>query len=189
MLRQKSRRDGDDNTHAQARRDGLKRIDDAYIQCFFPVILVSTLVIVGWAVENVENKSIMLLHMGEMFRRIETEPPPLRTFHLWFLYQLMCFYLVTVVALKVNTIHWNLKSWMPGGSGVFVFFMPLVQVPALIARPVPLPTPEEFVPELWSFAYSDSSYWVYIFHFPVLLLIQLIVLDRDWFLNGRRSSH
>ena len=118
---------------------------------FLPLVTASLIMSIGWAIEVVEQKSFMLSLIENMIANPGDNKPPPSTTHLWFLYYLIFFYLVTVLLLKL--IKKDLGRYIFISPKVFLLLAPLVLIPALIKLPAPLPAPERFYPELWSFGY------------------------------------
>ena len=80
-------------------------------------------------------------------------PPALRTGHLWFLYHLIYFCLITAVLARVR---WDWATRLADrffSSTRHLLWAPLVLVPALYSTSVPVPGPESFVPQLFSYGY------------------------------------
>jgi hypothetical protein len=93
----------------------------------------------------------MLGLIAMMAQYPDAPPPPVTTTHLWFLYQLTFFYIVTAAVVK-----WIKFDWMSGivkSPKLFLLLAPLLLVPALITQHAPIPAPEQFMPQLWSFGF------------------------------------
>lgn len=118
---------------------------------FLPLVIISFALLVGWALENVEHKSPMLNLFAMMSQLPEPPQPPLTTTHLWFLYQLTFFYLVTYVLAKWVKLDWT--RHLIHSPKLLIFAGPLLLVPALMTQHAPLAAPEQFVPQLWSFGF------------------------------------
>jgi peptidoglycan/LPS O-acetylase OafA/YrhL len=119
---------------------------------FFPLLAIVIMSAIGWALDNVESLSPMLQFVKVMSNNPDAPPPPLTTMHLWFLFNLFLFVLVTALLFKLNffksKIFENLSS-----IKFFLIVLPLLMVPAMISQSVPHPAPEKFYPELWSFGF------------------------------------
>lgn len=118
---------------------------------FLPLILASFMLVVGWALESVEQKSPMLGMIAWMSQNPDAPAPPLTTAHLWFLYYLTLFYAIAFLAAKFVTFNW--MRYLIKSPTLFVLLCPLILLPALLTQYSPLPAPEQFVPQLWSFGY------------------------------------
>ena len=123
---------------------------------FFPLVIASFVILIGWAIENVEHKSTMLGFAAMMAQNPEAPQPPLTTTHLWFLYNLLFFYALAVLLSRVNFARFAAMqglAMITSRPWVFLMLFPLMLVPALLTQPTPLPAPEQFTPQLWSFGY------------------------------------
>jgi len=118
---------------------------------FLPLVVIAFLVLIGWAMESVEAKSPMLGLITMMAQNPDAPAPPLTTSHLWFLYQLTFFYIVTALVVKLANFNW--MSRITNQPKLFLLFGPLLLVPALITQHAPIPAPEQFMPQLWSFGF------------------------------------
>ncbi len=123
---------------------------------FLPLVLASFAMLIGWAMENIENKSAMLNIISMMAQNPDAPPPPVTTTHLWFLYNLMFFYLLSFIAVKFIKLDW--MASVVRSPILFVLFAPLLLVPALATQHAPIPAPEQFMPQLWSFGFYGLFY-------------------------------
>lgn len=123
---------------------------------FLPLIWASFAVLIGWAMENIDNKSAMLNVIAMMAQNPDAPPPPVTTTHLWFLYNLIFFYALSFIAVKLIKLDW--MSQVVRSPLLFVLFAPLLLVPALATQHAPIPAPEQFVPQLWSFGFYGLFY-------------------------------
>jgi hypothetical protein len=121
------------------------------LSIFLPLVLTAFAILIGWALENVEAKSPMLGLIAMMAQYPDAPPPPVTTMHLWFLYQLTFFYIVTAVVVKWVNFDW--MSRIVKSPKLFLLLSPLLLVPALITQHAPIPAPEQFMPQLWSFGF------------------------------------
>jgi surface polysaccharide O-acyltransferase-like enzyme len=119
---------------------------------FFPILATTILLLMGWAMENIENLSPMLQFVKTMPNNPDAPPLPLSTMHLWFLFNLFLFALTTSVLYKFNFFQ---SKWIKKiSSAKFILLvLPLLMVPAMLAVPAPHPAAEKFYPELWSFGF------------------------------------
>lgn len=118
---------------------------------FLPLIIASFAVLIGWSIEGVEQKSPMLGFIAMMSQVPDAPPPPLTTTHLWFLYNLIFFCGLAAIFAKFVKFDWMAK--LTGSPLAFLLLAPLALVPALMTQHAPLPAPEQFLPQLWSFGY------------------------------------
>jgi peptidoglycan/LPS O-acetylase OafA/YrhL len=121
------------------------------LSIFLPLVLASFAILIGWALESVETKSPMLSLIAMMAQYPDAPPPPVTTMHLWFLYQLTFFFIVTAVVVKWVKFDW--MSRIVKSPKLFLLLAPLLLVPALITQHAPIPAPEQFMPQLWSFGF------------------------------------
>lgn len=119
---------------------------------FWPLVIAGIMLSVMWALSNVEHSSPMLQVLGGMIENPGAEQPPASTTHLWFLYNLVQFYLVYVVLDKYGLFNGRFSRILLSPR-FLVFALPLLLVPALAMQPMPHPAPEQFTPKLWSFGY------------------------------------
>jgi glucan biosynthesis protein C len=118
---------------------------------FLPLVILAFVVLIGWAMESVQAKSPMLGLIAMMAQYPDAPQPPVTTTHLWFLYQLTFFYIVTVIAVKWINFDWMHR--IIKAPKIFLLLAPLLLVPALITQHAPIPAPEQFMPQLWSFGF------------------------------------
>lgn len=85
-------------------------------------------------------------------------PPQLPgTDHLWFLYYLMFFYVLTWAARSLD-LGWLGARVQALSPGRLLGAMPLLLAPALAAVPAPFPAPESFFPQFWALAYFGAFF-------------------------------
>lgn len=118
---------------------------------FLPLLILAFVLLIGWATENVQAKSPMLGLIAMMAQYPDAPPPPLTTMHLWFLYQLTFFCIATAIVVKFIKFDW--MSRIINMPKLFLLLGPLLLVPALITQHAPIPAPEQFMPQLWSFGF------------------------------------
>ena len=119
---------------------------------FWPMVVTSFALLIGWAIKDIQNLSPILGFAKMMAEQAEAPPPPASTTHLWFLYNLVQFYLVYALIHRFGLMQ---MSWarVLGNTKFVVFALPLLVVPALFTQFSPYPAPEQFTPKLWSFGY------------------------------------
>ena len=119
---------------------------------FLPLITVSFIVLIGWALANVDNPSPILQFIAMMANVPDAPKPPPSTTHLWFLYNLVQFYLIYALLHHFGVLSMRWTNIL-GNSKFVVFILPLLMGPALFSQSSPYPAPEQFLPQLWSFGY------------------------------------
>jgi peptidoglycan/LPS O-acetylase OafA/YrhL len=126
---------------------------------FLPLVMLSFVGIIGWAMENVANPSPMLGVIAYFANLPDAPQPPPSTTHLWFLYNLCQFYLVYALAQRSGLLamRWTRLLTTPW---FVVFVLPLLMVPALASLAAPHPAPEQFMPQAWSFGFFGLFFLV-----------------------------
>lgn len=86
-----------------------------------------------------------------------------RTSHLWFLYSLIWF--CTLAAIAYRFIPFRLAQHSLFRSPLLLFVVvPIILVPSLLGKMIPLPAPGKITPQLWAFGYFGVFFylgWVY----------------------------
>lgn len=118
---------------------------------FLPLVWASFAMIIGWAMESVQNPSPMLGMIKMMAQSPDAPPPPVTTSHLWFLYQLIFFYALALLFTRFTGFKW--LQPITKSPVLFLLIAPLILVPALASQYAPIPAPEQFMPQLWSFGF------------------------------------
>lgn len=126
---------------------------------FLPAVLAAFMVIIGWSLETVDNPSPMLQLIAYMSTFPDAPPPPVSTTHLWFLYNLVQFYIVYALLFRMGVMSARLFNLLSAPK-FLVFVLPLLVVPALASRFAPHPAPEQFIPQLWSFGFFGVFFLV-----------------------------
>jgi peptidoglycan/LPS O-acetylase OafA/YrhL len=119
---------------------------------FFPLLGAAIFIVIGWALENVENLSPMLQFIKSMQENPDAPTPPLSTMHLWFLFNLFLFALTTAALYKLDFFQSKIVLKIFSAKFI-VFVLPLLMIPAMFTQPTPHPAAEKFYPELWSFGF------------------------------------
>lgn len=155
---------------------------------FWPIVSAAIILPIGWALENVENKSPILQMIAYMQSLPDAPPPPPPTLgHLWFLYYLMIFYVLTWVFSQLPLT--KIKELLLGMHPVLaVCVLPLLLVPGLCLTMVPYPAPDAFIPQAWGilffgaffgygyFLFSSSRLFDYFERaWPVLLIASVLI--------------
>lgn len=131
---------------------------------FLPLCLWAIVASLMSAVATVENKSPMLLMIAQAIATPGSQPPPFSTMHLWFLYNLMFFCILTWVLGYLNwTRLFNLFNDIK--PLYFILLFPLLLMPALMSVSSPFPAPDQLLPQLWSFGFFGLffalGYWIF----------------------------
>jgi glucan biosynthesis protein C len=116
------------------------------------------------AATQVEHKSPLLGMIAYGMANPGTPPPPPTTMHLWFLYNLIFFCLFVWILSYVN-FNWIKQKISQLHPFVLLIIFPLLLTPALTQVPAPMPAPESFFPQLWSFGFFGlffaAGYFIY----------------------------
>ena len=131
---------------------------------FLPLCLWAIVASLMSAVATVENKSPMLLMIAQAIATPGSPPPPFSTMHLWFLYNLTFFCILTWVLGYLNwTRLFNLFNNIK--PLYFMLLFPLLLLPALMSVSSPFPAPDQLLPQLWSFGFFGLffalGYWIF----------------------------
>lgn len=131
---------------------------------FLPLCLWAIVASLMSAVATVEHKSPLLQMITQSMATPGTPPPPFSTMHLWFLYNLMFFCLLTWVLSYINWSRLsNLFSTIKPVQFIVVF--PLLLIPGLLLVESPFPAPDKILPQLWSFGFFGLffvvGYWIF----------------------------
>lgn len=124
---------------------------------FLPLILIGSFIIIGMAAESVENQSSMLSMISSLMNHPETSQGPIRIMHLWFLYVLLYLYVLAGVFYKTGWVN-AINLWINKNTIVFLILFPLFITFSVITNVKPHPSPETFIPELWSFGFYGSFF-------------------------------
>jgi len=123
---------------------------------FYPFLLASMTVVIVFAISYlVEPRGLMGLiaavATGDSAGQ-KRQPPG--TMHLWFLYYLAAFSVLSALLYNVKWLTLDNCFKRP----VFLFVCPLILIPGAFAGGTPLPAPESFIPHWWPFAFYGSFY-------------------------------
>lgn len=124
---------------------------------FWPLVTLGIILPIGWAVTHVQNPSPLLKFIAFMQTQPDAPKPPPTAAHLWFLYYLMFFYLLTWVVrtLLPVTLGQRLLQLHPL---ILVCALPLLLLPALALARLPFPAPDSFLPQLWALLFFGSFF-------------------------------
>lgn len=131
---------------------------------FLPLCMWAVIAPLLSAAASVQAKSPIMEMIVTAMANPGTPPPPPTTMHLWFLYNLVFFCLFTWVFHYVNW-QW-LRAYLNRITPVlFLTIFPLLLIPALLSVAAPLPAPDSFLPQLWSFGFFGLffalGYWIF----------------------------
>lgn len=131
---------------------------------FLPLCMWAVIAPLLSAVASVNAKSPIMEMIVTAMANPGTPPPPPTTMHLWFLYNLVFFCVFTWVLQYVNW-QWLRAYFNRLTPALFLSLFPLLLVPALLSAAAPLPAPDSFFPQLWSFGFFGIffalGYWVF----------------------------
>lgn len=134
---------------------------------FLPLCLWTIVASLMSAVATVEHKSPLLQMIAQAMATPGTPPPPFSTMHLWFLYNLMFFCVLTWVFSYIN---WSrlYKLFSAIKPLPFMLLFPLLMVPGLLLVESPFPAPDKLLPQLWAFGFFGLffalGYWTFRTH-------------------------
>ncbi len=133
---------------------------------FLPLVIVSSILLCFYAYDQLGIRTPLLSLLVSALRGQSDVSPSLTTSHLWFLFNLLEFYVVIALLYKLGLDkarypRWFASAWFP----LLVF--PLLLVPAIATKMKPTPAPENIYPELWSFGFFGVFFvigWLYFVH-------------------------
>lgn len=131
---------------------------------FLPLCMWAVIAPLLSAVASVHAKSPVMEMIVTAMANPGTPPPPPTTMHLWFLYNLVFFCVLTWVFHYVNW-QWLRAYFNRITPVLFLTLSPLLLAPALLSVAAPLPAPDSFFPQLWSFGFFGLffalGYWIF----------------------------
>lgn len=116
---------------------------------FWPLLYLLTGMLVMNAATQLEHPS-PLLAMIKAFATMDNPPPvPPSTMHLWFLYYLILFYVLSWCAgnFDLRALAGRLRQ---RSSILVLLILPLLLVPCFAVVSAPHPAPESFLPQFWA---------------------------------------
>ena len=143
---------------------------------FLPLVLAGVIGVVVYAAYTTENKSPMLQFIMDSFGKPEAMQGPFITLHLWFLLNLLWFYIVALLLVKFA--KFNIRQWFAKLSParvkwILLLLLPVVLMPSLYVQTGSTSmAPDRIYPQLWSFGF----YGIY-FALGWLLYGNIQVLD------------
>ncbi|BDF93891.1 acyltransferase family protein [Pseudoalteromonas sp. KAN5] len=85
--------------------------------------------------------------------------PVISTMHLWFLWNLFQFCLIHWLLKKSNLLGGKLDGL--GYNPLFLWgALPTLLTLSLMGQPIPFPAPDKLTPQLWSYGFYGSFYWL-----------------------------
>lgn len=124
---------------------------------FLPILLAALIGVIIYAAYTAQNRPPALMFIVNNYQNPEVMNTQFSTMHLWFLYNLMVFYVSALLLIKLVPFSVNkwLSSWSPVVLKVVLLLaLPLMLVPALYVQITPPAlTPDKIYPQLWSFGY------------------------------------
>jgi glucan biosynthesis protein C len=124
---------------------------------FLPLMLSAIIGVIIYAAYTAENRPPMLMFIVNNYQNPEAMQAPFSTMHLWFLFNLLLFYISALLLIKIIPFSFNkwLASWSPVTIKIaLLLVLPLLLIPALYVQITP-PTlaPDRIYPQLWSFGF------------------------------------
>lgn len=119
---------------------------------FLPILAWVTFESIFWAIENVKNQPPILKTIAAAMAESTGKSPTIKTFHLWFLFNLYLFCLLVAALFKTGFFN-NNKFLTKLSTKHIVFIIPLLLIPSLMTQSAPHPPADKIYPELWSFGY------------------------------------
>lgn len=167
---------------------------------FVPLCLWAVVAGLVHAAATVEHKSAVLNMVAYAMAHPGTPTPPPTTIHLWFLYNLVFFYLLT---WAFSYFDWSRVRdyFMQLKPLAFAVIFPLLLVPALSTQTFPFPAPDSFLPQLWSFGFFGvffiAGYWIYSYenfiekfqaYWKILLMLSILVYGLFYLISPKEIS-
>lgn len=123
---------------------------------FYPFLLAAVTVVIVFALSYVPGPRGLMGWIAAIARDTSgsQEPPPWTTMHLWFLYYLFLFNLLTPLFARLPIPRWIWMLERPFGW----LFLPLLLVPGVMIAGAPIPAPESFIPAVWPFLFYGPFY-------------------------------
>ncbi len=124
---------------------------------FWPLLTVAMMIVFVFAFAYVKEPQGLMVVIVAASRDPEAakSSTPYTTMHLWFLYYLLMFSLIAVVASRWTRLKFDWlfeRNWLLALS-------PLALVPGVMGGGLPIAAPESFIPTWWPFAFYGMFYW------------------------------
>ncbi|MFO1063994.1 MAG: acyltransferase family protein [Pirellulales bacterium] len=125
---------------------------------FYVPLLVATVSIIVFALKYLDEPRGIIGLIASADQAADNQPSSNAptTMHLWFLYYLGFFTLLTPLCARFRFV--KLDFLITGSRCLIV--LPMVIFPAVVFSGVPLPAPESFIPTWWPFLFYGSFYWL-----------------------------
>ncbi len=166
---------------------------------FLPLVIAGIIFPLGWALENVEHPSAIMQFIIAMKDTPDAPQAPPGTAHLWFLYYLLWFYLLTWIGHILLPKSWLSKVQQLPSSALFI--LPLLMTPALLLGQVPFAAPESFLPQFWAILFFGgffatgmllyhNSHWLQSFvpHTKWLIFAAVVLFVPFYWLSPEQAS-
>jgi glucans biosynthesis protein C len=129
------------------------------LMLFWPLLYWLMNALLMQALEQVQHPSPLMQWIRQWLAQPDPPAAPPSLMHLWFLYYLMCFYLLIWVlsTLEFNALARHFSQIRPRS---ILLGAPLVLVPALLSVAAPLPAPESFLPQWWALLYFGGYFFL-----------------------------
>lgn len=124
---------------------------------FLPLLLAALIGVIIYAAYTVQHRPPALMFIVNNYQNPEAMNTQFSTMHLWFLYNLIIFYVSALVLVKL--VPFSISKWLSGWSPAalkiaLLLLLPLMLVPALyVQKEPPMLAPDKIYPQLWSFGY------------------------------------
>lgn len=124
---------------------------------FYPVLLVAMALVVAFGLSWVNEPRGLLALIAKATQQVDGQSTAQLpgTMHLWFLYYLVLFTLITAAVAR---IRWDWFGWLARRPGLLLVVGPLAVFPGVLGAGVPLPPPESLIPTWWPFATYGVMY-------------------------------
>lgn len=124
---------------------------------FWPLLTATMVILFVFAFSYVKQPQGMLQLIVKASQNTEASSPSslYTTMHLWFLYYLLMFSMIAVVASRWT---WLKFDWLFQRKWLLAF-SPLLLVPGVMGGGLPVAAPESFIPTWWPFAWYGLFFW------------------------------
>ena len=117
----------------------------------WPLVHGSVSQLTGWAAQALDQPSPLLLMLREWMAQPDPPALPPSTGHLWFLYYLLLFSVMTWAGRTLG-LGALLRRWRALGPHVVALTLPLLVLPGFLGTQAPHPAPESLLPQFWAIA-------------------------------------
>lgn len=123
---------------------------------FYPLMVVAVTVVIVFAISYLPDPQGLMGVIATAAGRSSSQSPPELpgTMHLWFLYYLLAFTLVSALLSRMKML--SLPEFLR--NPLWLWVSPMLLVPAALTAGAPLPAPESFIPQWWPFAFYGLFY-------------------------------